>query len=60
MKKKAGLKRGDVIVQANGKTIQKNSDLLKILKETPNLDLVINRNNNDVNLELEAEEKSLK
>ena len=47
-------------MQANGKTIQKNSDLLKILKETPNLDLVINRNNNDVNLELEAEEKSLK
>lgn len=44
-------------MQANGKTIQKNSDLLKILKETPNLHLVVNRDNYEVNIELKAEEK---
>ena len=46
-----------MIVKANGKIIQKNSDLLKILKETPNLHLVVNRNNYEVNIELQAEEK---
>ena len=54
---KSGIKRGDIIVQVNGKNVHKNADLLKVLKETPNLNLTVNRNNSEIQVELKAEQK---
>ena len=51
---RAGLKRGDVIVQANGFDVRKNSDLLKILDKTANLLLVVRRGTREFSAKLTA------
>jgi hypothetical protein len=54
---RASIRRGDVILEANGTRITKNTDLFKILKKTHQLSLLIIRNNQEVRVEVIADER---
>jgi S1-C subfamily serine protease len=56
VKFRAGVKRGDVIVMANGEEIKENRDFVNILQKSSNLRLRIIRGSDEVLIELQVEE----
>lgn len=48
------MKRGDIIIEANGMQLKSNSRLLKILDQTPNLILILRRENKNISVEVTA------
>lgn len=54
---RSGLKRGDVIIGANEHPIAKNADLFDILRNTPELRLIVIRENVELRITVKADEK---
>lgn len=57
----AGLKKGDIILNANGKVISDNNDILKLVEESAgeSIDLNIRRNNLEFNAKLKPVKSSV-
>ncbi len=53
---RAGLKRGDVIVMANGEEMREAKDFVKVLEQSSDLRLRVVRGGEEVLVELQAEE----
>jgi len=51
---RAGLNRGDVIIQVNGNNVTENSDILKLLDKNNELLLVVRRGTNSFSTKLNA------
>lgn len=51
------MRRGDIILEANDTRISTNTDLFKILKKTHELSLLIIRNNQEIRVDVIADER---
>lgn len=53
------MKRGDIIMKANGNVIRNNADLFNIIKQNKYLNLTVLRNNQELTINVVADEKDI-